>query len=183
MTEQQVSQWQCEERKKRKALKQRENRMRKKAMLDQMKRDLVELNRRLEAMKRRETETWTSDINEATSDGAVMVPIQGIEEVKNSASKEEFLVADPYIEDDVDAASWWDDDEILASADEIAKVFDVDAVTAPIQGVEQVKNSEELLVVDLYIKNDVDTALWSDGNETLASADEIAKVFDVRSEY
>jgi hypothetical protein len=193
MTEQQVSQWQCEERKKRKALKQRENRMRKKAMLDQMKAELVELNRRVEEMKKREIDTLPSDINKAestlsgTSDDAVMAPIQGVQQVKNSAPKEELLVADPYIEDDVDAASWSDDDEILASADEIAKVFDVDVATAPIQGItEEGKNSgpkEEFPVANLYIENDVYTALWSDGDESLASVDEIAKLFDVWSKY
>jgi hypothetical protein len=118
MTKQQLSQWQCEARKQRKAIKQRENRIRKKVMLDQMKKELVELNRRLEKKKRK-----TED---RTSDDTVTAPIQGIEQVKNSRRKEDILVADPFIENDVDAAaSWLDDDETLASADEIANVFDM----------------------------------------------------------
>jgi hypothetical protein len=125
MTEQQVRQWQCEESKKRKAIKQRENRRRKKALLDQMKEELVILNRRVEE-KKREMEARTSDIKKAKmSDDAVSSSIQGIEQVKNSCPEEEFLVADPYIENDVDTASWSDGDETLASADEIANVFDV----------------------------------------------------------
>jgi hypothetical protein len=132
MTKQQLSQWQCEARKKRKAIKQRENRMRKKAMLDQMKKELVELNRRLEE-KKRKTEARTSDAKKAkqtlpvtSGDSTVTAPIQGIEQVKNSRRKEDILVADPFIENDVDAAaSWFDDDQTLASADEIANVFDM----------------------------------------------------------
>jgi predicted small lipoprotein YifL len=122
MTKQQVSQWQNEERKKRKALKQRENRMRKKALLDQMKRELVELNHRVEEKKKREMDTLPSDINKTkptlrvTADDDVRALFQWVEQ--------ELLVADPYIEDDVDTAPWSDDDEILVSAVEIAKVFD-----------------------------------------------------------
>jgi hypothetical protein len=64
ITNQQISQWQCEARKKRKAAKQRENRMRKKAMLKSMKEELVELTRRVEE-KKRKMETRASDIKNA----------------------------------------------------------------------------------------------------------------------
>ena len=101
-------------------------------MLDQMKEELVELNRRLEE-KKRETEAGTSDTKKVkqpplvtSDDRTVTAPIQGIEQVKNSRRKEDILVADPFIEHDVDAAaSWLDDDETLASADEIANDFDM----------------------------------------------------------
>jgi hypothetical protein len=48
MTKQQLSQWRREERRKRKAMVQHENRMRKKSLLNKMKEELDELNRRIE---------------------------------------------------------------------------------------------------------------------------------------
>jgi hypothetical protein len=44
--------------------------------------------------------------------------------VKNYALKEEILEADPFIKNDVDASSWSDGDEMLASTNEIANIFD-----------------------------------------------------------
>ncbi|KAL7513206.1 hypothetical protein ACHAXN_010258 [Cyclotella atomus] len=119
MTKQQLSQWRREERRKRKVMAQHENRMRKKALLNKMKEELDELNRRIEEKNQKKDAQVDRKAKEMT-----IVSIKSEVESGSYNDAEEALAADPYIDNDVDAASWVDGDVILASADEIASVFD-----------------------------------------------------------
>ena len=119
MTKQQLSQWRREEQRKRKAMAQHENRMRKKAMLNKMKEELDELNRRIEEKNKKKDVQVDRKAKEIT-----IVSIRNDAESDSYNDAGEVLTADPYIENDLDAALWVDGDVILASADEIASVFD-----------------------------------------------------------
>jgi hypothetical protein len=116
LTKLQLEQWRREERKKRKAIKQRENRMRKSALLKEMKQQLSELNRKIEEKMSMEVQADGTLLGLSMNHESTVGPCDHTEET---------LEVDPYIENDVDSAPWMNG-EIVASADEIANVFDND---------------------------------------------------------
>jgi hypothetical protein len=125
MTKQQASQWRHEEKKKRKAIKQRENRMMKKAMLNQMKEELDELDQRIEAKK----QTMEVKVDRKVKQ-TLRVTADKVVSLKNDPKSglyidtEETLLADPYIEHNFDTVPWMNGDVKFVSPDEITRVFD-----------------------------------------------------------
>lgn len=133
MTKEQLSLWRKEERKKRKAIKQRDNRRRKAAMIKGLKDELA-----LSSSTRIEEKDANKSESNPVTKAAVIEELQ-VKEPANSLVNaiDETLIADPYVENNTDTAPWIGLEEVVSSH-ELVQVFDVPAKVVSTAGSQEI---------------------------------------------